>query len=442
MLIGRTKSVCPVCLRVLPADKLTGADGNIYMEKTCPEHGTFSTLIWEAGMADYMRWSLSSSVNEPPVHGKKKEKGCPYDCGLCEDHLRKGCCMLLELTNRCNLRCPVCFAAAGEKEPADLSMEEIGNQYDFLINHGGPFNIQLSGGEPTMRDDLPEIISLGKEKGFSFFQLNTNGIRLAEETGYAQTLKAAGLNTVFLQFDGMTDSVYEKLRGRPLLGIKEKAIDRCEAAGLGVVLVPVIAPGVNEDQVGELLLYAMSRMPTVRGVHFQPISYFGRCEMERPEKPITIPKILRLIEEQTAGLMNASDFAGGGAENPYCSFHASYMHRDDGTWKLLKRKTESCCCCTTSDDSRKFVANQWSGEEETLELPDSDLTETSALDAFLEKARRNTFAVSGMVFQDAYNLDLDRLKRCYICEVDSKSGMVPFCAYNLTDSQGNSLYRK
>ena len=441
MLIGRTKSVCPVCLRVIQADKLTGEDGNIYMKKSCPDHGDFSSLLWEDSLASYMRWSMESRVNEPPVNGKKPDKGCPYDCGLCTDHLRKGCCMLLELTNRCNLRCPVCFAAAGEKAPRDLTMDEIGKQYDFLMSHGGPFNIQLSGGEPTVRDDLPEIICLGREKGFTFFQLNTNGIRLAEEAGYAEKLKEAGLNTVFLQFDGLDDAVYITLRGKALADVKHRAIENCAAAGLGIVLVPVIAQGVNENEAGKILRFAMENMPAVRGVHFQPVSYFGRCGLDRPEKPVTIPRMLRLIEEQTDGVMMASDFGGGGAENPYCSFHASYMKRADGSLKLLQKKASSCCC-TTSDDSRTFVANQWDGEGERFLLPDGEMTETSALDEFLEQARKNTFAVSGMIFQDAYNLDLDRLKRCYICEVDSEYGMVPFCAYNLTDLNGRSLYRR
>ena len=442
MLIGRTKSVCPVCLKVIQADKVTGADGNIYMKKSCPDHGDFSSLLWEDSLASYMRWSLTSSVNEPPVKGKTTEKGCPYDCGLCTEHLRKGCCMLLELTNRCNLHCPVCFAAAGEKAPRDLSMEEIEKQYDFLMSHGGPFNIQLSGGEPTMRDDLPEIIRLGREKGFSFFQLNTNGLRLAEEEWYAEKLKEAGLNTVFLQFDGLSNGTYITLRGKELLDTKLKAIENCAAAGLGIVLVPVIAQGVNEGEVGKILQFALRNMPAVRGVHFQPISYFGRCGLDRPEKPVTIPRMLRLIEEQTGGRMKAGDFSGGGAENPYCSFHASYMRRPDGTLRLLQKKASSCCCCTTSDDSRTFVANQWDGESEKLCLPDGEMSETSSLDEFLEQARRNTLAVSGMIFQDAYNLDLDRLRRCYICEVDSDFGMVPFCAYNLTNVNGRSLYRK
>lgn len=442
MRIARTRSVCPECLRVIQSDICTGEDGYIYMKKTCPDHGSFQTLIWEGDLESYEGWDQPTRVTEPPVKGRQPERGCPYDCGLCSAHKRKGCCMLLEVTSRCNLRCPVCFASAGEREPRDVPIEEIGRQYDFLLSHGGPFNIQLSGGEPTMRDDLPEIIKLGREKGFSFIQLNTNGLRLASEKGYGEALKAAGLNTVFLQFDAVTDGPYEILRGRGLMEEKEKAIANCARAGLGIVLVPVIAAGVNEDQVGAIVKFALEHMPAVRGVHFQPLSYFGRCSLSRPEAPVTIPRMLRHIEEQTEGRMKASDFTGGGSESPYCSFHASYMRRPDGSLRVLAQRGGGCCCDTTSRDAMLSVAQQWSGEREEAFPADGDYSETSALDLFLAQARENTFAVSGMVFQDAYNLDLDRLKRCYICEVDGEKGMVPFCAYNLTDNQGRSLYRR
>lgn len=443
MIIGTTESVCPVCLRRLKAEK-RAEKGGIYMDKVCPEHGRFSALIWEGDVESYRQWSTQSIRTEAPVEPKAVEKGCPYDCGLCEEHQRKGCCVVLELTNRCNLRCPVCFASAGEAPAKEPSLEDISRQYDMLMAHGGPFNIQLSGGEPTMRDDLPEIIRIGRDKGFTFFQLNTNGLRLAREAGYAEKLKSAGLNTVFLQFDGVTDDVYLTLRGQALMKEKEAAIASCAAAGLGIVLVPVIARGINDGQVGELLRFGLSYAPEVRGIHFQPISYFGRCAFDRPENPVTIPKMLALIEEQTGGIMRAADFSGGGAENPYCSFHASYRRMADGTLKALPRKDEgSCCCSTGSDDSREFVANQWSSVElKPAFNADGELEETSALDAFLAKLKLNTFAVSGMVFQDAYNLDLERLKRCYICEVDGESGMVPFCAYNLTNTEGRALYRK
>ena len=221
---------------------------------------------------------------------------------------------------------------------------------------------------------------------------------------------------------------------------KKRCIEACAAAGLGVVLVPVIARGVNEDQVGSILRFALEHSPTVRGVHFQPLSYFGRCALKRPERPITIPKLLALIEEQTDGLMRASDFYGGGAESAYCSFHASYRIGPDGTLRCLPRRQSGGCCCTSSADSRTSVADQWSGAVSDFGADDA-LSETSALDAFLEQARRSTFAVSGMVFQDAWNLDLDRLRRCHICEVDSRYGMVPFCAYNLTNRNGEALYR-
>ena len=153
---GRTKSVCPVCLRVLEAQKTVGEHG-IYLNKTCPEHGAFSALIWEGSIKEYFMWNGESSAIDPPVNGKEPQRGCPNDCGLCSAHLRKGCCMLLELTRRCNLECPVCYASAG-KCGDDPNIEDIERQYDFLMAHGGPFNIQLSGGEPTLREDLPEFV--------------------------------------------------------------------------------------------------------------------------------------------------------------------------------------------------------------------------------------------------------------------------------------------
>lgn len=438
MRIAKTASVCPVCLSKIPAYKVVGADGNIYMEKECWEHGHFQTLIWEGDLESYQAWASADAAGTViPVRAQPVEQGCPYDCGLCQSHERDGCCVLLELTNRCNLKCPVCFASAGDRKPKDLLLEEIGKQYDLLMERGGPFNIQLSGGEPTVRNDLDKIIALGREKGFTFFQLNTNGLRLADEEGYAAHLAAAGVSVVFLQFDGLDDGIYRALRGTDLLETKIRAIDNCKAAGLPVVLVPTVAPGVNDHALGGILKFALSRAPHVRGVHIQPISYFGRCGLEAPETRLTIPAVLRRIEAQTDGLMKVTDFGGGGAESPYCSFHASFMRRPDGSVKALPRR-RSQCCCVKSSEARDFVSQQWSGKASGCDGDEA----TSSLDDFLQKTVENTFTVSGMVFQDAYNLDLDRLRRCYICEVDTDKGMVPFCAYNLTDIHGRALYRK
>ncbi|MBR3358150.1 MAG: radical SAM protein [Solobacterium sp.] len=447
--ISRTGSVCPVCLRKLDAEIAVGNDGNIHMIKTCEAHGTFDVLVWEGDAVSWLLWAREDSgCGKAPKTAVPKEKECPYSCGLCTDHQSEGCCVLLEVTSRCSLRCPVCFASAGPSEGKDLPLEEIEKQYEWLMQHGGPYNIQLSGGEPTMRDDLDGIVRLGREKGFSYFQLNTNGLRIACEDGYAEKLKDMGISCVFLQFDGCRDEIYRKLRGRDLSDLKFRAVNRCEKAGLPVVLVPVIAPDVNENEIGEILRFALERHPHVRGVHFQPLSYFGRCEVQpaaeccedaQTQRRITIPRMLKAIEEQSGGQMKAADFRGGGAESPYCSFHAAYRVSPDGKLKVLRKRSRSCCA-RPSSEAMHYVSQQWGNASPRFEA--SAGSDVSSLDEFLKQAVNDTFTVSGMLFQDAWNLDLNRLKRCYICEADSEHGMVPFCAYNLTDSSGKALYRK
>lgn len=444
--LSHTESLCPVCLRVIEARRVTGAEGHIYLQKECPGHGAFSALIWEGDEKSYLEWGAGAGANPAnrPAAAEPAAAGCPLDCGYCEAHESAGCCVLFELTARCNLRCPVCFASAGEGKKDEPTLAEIAELYDMLLKRGGPFNIQLSGGEPTLREDLPEIVALGRARGFSFFQLNTNGLRIAREPGYAEKLRKAGISCVFLQFDGLRETTYEGLRGAKLLADKLCAVENCAAAGLGLVLVPTLARGLNEDEMGAILDFALAKAPAVRGVHFQPMSRFGRCEAGGgAEDYLTIPRLLRDIEAQTQGRMRAAHFGGGGAENPYCSFHASYLRCAGGRLAALQKRGGCCANSPKSAEARDFVARQWRGAAETAAQGSADapLTDTASLDAFLETARTNTFTVSGMLFQDAYTIDLERLRRCHIAEADLKRGMVPFCAYNLTNEAGKALYR-
>ena len=454
MLNTVTRSVCPVCLKVLPA-KRAREDGNVYLEKTCPEHGSFRTLIWE-GKPDYWRWG----ERHTPTRFRTKDgvkRGCPYDCGLCGAHRQRTCCVLLEVTQRCNLGCPVCFADAG-KECADPSMETISGWYDMLRREAPNANIQLSGGEPTVRDDLPEIIRLGREKGFKYFQLNTNGLRLANEAGCAAALKDAGLSCVFLQFDGVSDDVYIALRGRALLEEKKRAIENCRAAGLGVVLVPVVASEINLDQVGAIVDFALERLPYVKGVHFQPLTYFGRCETDGGR--VTLPRLMRELESQTGGRLKVSDFTGGTAANAHCSFSANFLREADGSVTALRESACGCgapsemtahvcaaedsCCCAPDDlnnavdHARSTVAKRWGGELPAEEPPPEDM---QSLDGMLYQLRHGRFSVSAMAFQDCHTLDLERLEDCYIHIVSPEGRLVPFCAYNLTSENGAPLYR-
>ena len=439
-----TESVCPVCLQKLPARRVEEG-GSVYLEKTCPEHGPFRTLIWE-GEPSYWAWAQERKPTRR-LTADGTRLGCPYDCGLCGQHRQRTCCVLLEVTHRCNLCCPVCFASAQDSS-SDPGLDTIAGWYDILRRKAPGANIQLSGGEPTVRDDLPQIIALGREKGFTYFQLNTNGLRLAREPDYAQELKDAGLSCVFLQFDGVTDEAYRALRGAPLLEEKKRAIDHCAQARLGVVLVPVLAPGVNVNQVGDLIRFAQARLPVVRGVHFQPMSYFGRYPND-PGARLTLPRLLREIEGQTGGLFRADDFSGGTAEHAHCSFSCNYLLQPDGTVQALKPQG-GCCCCGSGEDGEKStdytavehardtVARRWGGAVPEKEAPPDD---PDSLDGALYQLKHKRFSISAMAFQDAWNLDLERLRNCYIHIMSPEGRLVPFCAYNLTSAGGKPLYR-
>lgn len=426
--IRKTRSVCPVCLKTINGEIIK--EEMVYLEKSCEEHGSFKTLLWKG--EGYEDWGKK---NAPSL---EREDHCPNTCGLCENHEQKTCCVLIEVTSRCNLECPICFANAKNKGE-DLSLNQIEEMFVSLMKTGGPYNIQLSGGEPTLRDDLPEIIRIGVKTGFEFFQLNTNGLRIGNDFEYLKSLKEAGLGCVFLQFDGITPASTLKLRGKNILRQKKNAIENCKKLDLGVVLVPTLVPEVNTNEIGLIIQFALKSMPTVRGVHFQPISYFGRYQEKRD--PLTLPEILLSIEKQTKGLMRQQDFTGGGAENAYCSFHGNFLLNSEGQLKSLNSKQS---CCSSNERSRKsaeFVAKHWSTPRIKKVGTEVEGLNTDRFKAYLDRLETHKIVISGMLFQDAWSLDLKRLKKCYIHVLEKNGDLIPFCAYNLTGTSEDALYR-
>lgn len=444
-----TESVCPECLTRIPANRVQYGE-DVYLEKECPEHGPFKTIIWRGSPA-FTGWVRPKTPSYPKNPFTEVRLGCPFDCGLCPEHEQQSCCVLLEVTQRCDLHCPVCFADAAHtpkknvQGEGDLTHDQVRAWYQRLLDAGGPFNVQLSGGEPCVRDDLPEIIGIGRSMGFTFFQLNTNGLRIGRDVSYLSELKEAGLSTVFLQFDGTNDAIYRTIRGRELLDKKMAVIENCSRLGIGVVLVPTLVPGVNSADIGNILRLALAHMPTVRGVHFQPISYFGRYpQAPSDEMRMTIPEVIRAIDIQTEGLIPVSTLCPPGGENALCSFHGNYVLMPDGALKPLTRhKGESCCQPIPAAEgalrSREFVAAHWSTPATSLSVLDGP--GFGEWDVFLERKRTHTFCVSGMAFQDAWTLDLDRLRDCYIHTASPDGRLIPFCAYNLTNREGQALYR-
>lgn len=451
---GRTRSVCPECLKTIPAERFAVGD-TVYLDKTCPEHGRVATPVWR-GLRSYEIWARSRRAEAPPFSvATDIAEGCPRDCGLCADHRQQGCCVLIEVTSRCDLVCPVCFASAG-RHGVDMPIGEISIALDRLKAGSAQVHIQLSGGEPTVRDDLPEIVALVRAKGFDFVQLNTNGMRLGREPAYVAELVDAGLDCIFLQFDGVSDAVYRQLRGRDLLAEKRLAIASARAAGVGVVLVPTLVPGVNTQEIGAIVDFAKAEMPTVRAVHFQPVSYFGRNpRTPSGEDRVTLPEVMDALIDYAGGDVRLEDFRPGSAENPFCSFSGRFAVDSSGRFRSDPEPQSSCCgsvaeqatsgteCCggtaRRSQDvarAQRYVAGQWTAVPKEETSPAG----LEAFDAFLAQQSRR-LSLSGMAFQDAWTLDLDRLRQCHIHVAQSDGRVIPFCAYNLTDREGRSLYR-
>ncbi len=442
-----TQSLCPECLARIPAVRFARG-GDVYMKKTCPDHGEFQVVLWR-GDPSYQGWMRPKVPSYPGRPATTVAKGCPFDCGLCPEHRQQTCTALLELTQRCNLHCAFCFADSDSSRTGDPGIATIRGWYESLLETQHSCNIQLSGGEPTIRDDLPDLVALGRSVGFGFIQVNTNGVRLGTEPAYVERLKKAGLASVFLQFDGTHEDIHRRLRGGAFLKQKLAAIKNCRQQEVGVVLVPTVVPGVNDHDLGSLVRFALENLDVVRGVHFQPVSYFGRYPVPPSDADrITIPEVIRKLEAQTRGLVSSQDFRPPGCENALCSFHGNFVLVPDGSLKSLA-PPNSCECRTTSSDgaegasnARRFVAQNWSARE-TKPLPNvqGDFS-MGQWDVLLERVSTHRLCISGMAFQDVWNIDLDRLRDCCIHVVAREKNLIPFCIFNLTNSAGRRLYAK
>src|SRR5512136_497536 len=310
--IKDTKSICPECLQALDAE-IYEDGGKVFIKKECPQHGAFQELYW-SDYDQYMRAEKFRFDGEGMENPRtQKSKGCPNDCGICPEHKSHTALAIIDVTNRCNLKCPVCFAnASAAGYVYEPTAEQITGMLENLHNNKPvpATALQFSGGEPTIRNELFDFIRKAKEMGFKHVEVNTNGVRLAADPEYAKKLKEAGVSTIYLQFDGLTPDVYKFIRGLDLLDTKMKAIENLRQAGYdSVVLVVTLVKGVNDSQLGDIINFAAKNFDVIRCVNVQPVSLCGRLPpQEREKMRITIPDFMRLVEEQTKGDIKVSDF--------------------------------------------------------------------------------------------------------------------------------------
>ncbi len=222
--IKPTRSICPECLKAIDAT-IYEDDGKVFIKKDCPEHGHFQELYWsdydQYVRAEKFRYDGDGMANPRT----EKKNGCPYDCGICPEHKSHTALAIIDVTNRCNLTCPVCFAnAAAAGYVYEPTKEQIMGMLENLRANKpvAATALQFSGGEPTIRKELFDFVRKAKELGFSHVEVNTNGLRLSQSVEYCKQLKEAGVSTIYLQFDGLTPEVYKFIRGVDLLDDKDE----------------------------------------------------------------------------------------------------------------------------------------------------------------------------------------------------------------------------
>ncbi|MDT8899834.1 radical SAM protein [Anaeroselena agilis] len=417
--LNRTESVCPVCLRVVAAQVV--AEGRaVYLEKECPEHGAYKTYLWPD--VDHYRWM--GAFQYPGVRPKQPlpaRQGCPRDCGPCTGHLRQATLVELELTQRCNLRCPVCFMAAGSAQkaaPPEPDLEAIGSVLRNVMEKTGPqTSIQLTGGEPTVRHDLADIVRLGREVGFLAIEVNTNGVVIAKDPGYAARLAEAGASGIYLQFDGLSQEVYRKIRGEDLLAVKLRAIENCRAAGIQAVLAMTVISGINDDQMGAVLDFALKNRDVVAGVAYQPAFGSGRFDVA-PERRLTMGDVAFMLAEQSQGLLGPYDLWPLACSHPLCSC-ATYIVEEQGKFSPLTRRITPAEYAEYYDPAS----------------PQGSIFPDIAASRFPELGSGLSVVVMG--YMDARSMDLQRLRECSMLVAGPEGRLVPFCAYQLTDVSGN-----
>ncbi|HUU29550.1 MAG TPA: radical SAM protein [archaeon] len=471
------QSVCPECGKVIMA-RMFEEDGKVYMEKTCPEHGYVKDLYW-SDVELYLKaekWEFGDGKGL--LNPNTDCELCPRDCGLCQNHASHTSLGTIDLTNRCNLNCPICFANANVTGKVyEPSKEEVMKMLR-LCRAEQPVAgrmVQFSGGEPTLHPEFFEIIAGTRKEGYSHIQVASNGIKFADQD-FTDRAAEAGLHTIYLQFDGVDDRVYEQTRGRPLFEIKDKAVECVRRAGMKIVYVPTIVGGVNEDQVGKILLYALKNIDVSSGISYQPIALVGRIPAEDRERMrFTLPDLVRCIEEQT-GICNKDDWyplsfvspvskiisALRGAEtvniscHPHCSL-GTYLFIEHETGKPIPitrfadvegmfEELDRIAPRTKASRFKRFaqmnafykIQKHYHKEKAPKGLDFTKFLQT--LDGFFDKDAgrgekdgtytNKTLLVAGMHFMDNYNYDLERVRRCVIHFITPAGTIIPFCAYN------------
>jgi len=424
-------------------------DNRVWLHKWCPAHGQSKVLV--ASDAAYWRQGREVYIKPPEMplqFNTKMEFGCPYDCGLCPDHMQHSCLSIIEITDHCNLRCPVCYADSGPHRPTFRDLPTVERMLDAVVaNEGEPDVVQLSGGEPTIHPDFFTILDSARRRPIKHLMVNTNGIRIANETGFAERLTDYGPGfEVYLQWDSLRPAALKALRGVDLSSVRLRALEHLNRLGLSTTLVMTVARGVNDDEIGSVIEFA-AKQPCVRGVTLQPVQHAGRTEDYDPgSQRLTLTEVRQLILNQT------SLFASADIIPVPCNPDAlamAYAIKDGGSIRPLTGlippevllSSERNTIVFERDPALKaqvfkLFATNHGPEGQARELRDllCCLPNVSGESIGYD----NVFRVLIMQFIDAWNFDVRAMKKSCVHIAQPDGRLIPFEAFNLLYRDGKT----
>ncbi|HZH96831.1 MAG TPA: radical SAM protein [Flavisolibacter sp.] len=446
-----TISLCPHCLKRVDA-KIVFENNNVYMLKTCAEHG-FQKVLIATDSEYYKNIRNYNKPSEVPLRfNTKTQYGCPYDCGLCADHEQHSCLTVVEITDRCNLSCPTCYAMSSPHYGRHRTAEEVERMLDIIVaNEGEPDVVQISGGEPTIHPDFFAILDIAKTKPIKHLMVNTNGIRIARDFEFAQRLASYQPDfEIYLQFDSFKPAALQQMRGKDLTDIRRKALDNLNKLNLSTTLVVTLQQGVNDDEIGDIIHFAV-KQPCVRGVTFQPTQIAGRTENFDPATDrITLTGVRQKILEQTT-IFQPNDLLPVPC-NPD-SLAMGYALKLNGQVFPLTRYVDPDILLNSSKNTIVYEQDE-SLHAQMLQIFSTGISVDRTEEKFKQLlcclpevhapglSYNNLFRVIIMRFIDAWDFDVRAIKKSCVHIVHKDGRMIPFETMNLFYRDEKEAYLK
>ncbi|MCD0468600.1 MULTISPECIES: radical SAM protein [unclassified Flavobacterium] len=435
-----TKSLCPHCLALVDT-KIVFQDDKVWMLKHCKTHGELKSMIAD-DVNYYKQLRNYNKQSEMPLKfNTKVHYGCPYDCGLCTDHEQHSCLTIIEVTDRCNLACPTCYASSAPNYGRHRTLEEIEKMFDTVVaNEGEPDVVQISGGEPTVHPEFFKILDIAKSKPIKHLMVNTNGIRIAKDIKFVETLATYMPDfEIYLQFDSFKPEVLEKLRGEDLTEVRKKAIEHLNHFNISTTLVITLQKGENDDEIGKIIEYALQQK-CVRGVTFQPTQVAGRNDnYDDISGRITLTEVRRKIYEQ-APLFTPQDLIPVPC-NPDALCMAYALKIDGEVFPMthlinpedLLNNSKNTIVFEHDEKLKTHMLNLFS----TGISVDCAEGEFNELMCCLPRVQSDTlnynnlFRILIMNFMDAHDFDVRAVKKSCVHIVSDKMKIIPFETMNL-----------